>query len=460
MTEFTQQLAGAAWEVAGRRVASSLDGVSAALVLGDDPASAASAALGAARPQAARRRVVVADLVGEVAPLQELVSDDDAHGISDSFQFGVSLNRVAHEVDEAGSLYVMPSGSEPVITDEVLRSDRWGPLVDAVRKSGGLLLLVAPAEAPGLASLARFVDGVMLAGDASPDFLGDLRVLARVATPPESASPTPTSSESPLLAPEPLAAARPRPTPPPPAAVSGPRSKTPLVVGGALVAAAAAWFAFAGGEPEDAAAPAPPIAEVAPAAAARPRPDDPRDTATVPPAAAARPAAAPAGLLVVNPGDSARAARFAVLISTFPSAERARARLEQDGPSVAAATIVPAPVTPRFEYVAGAYAARADAELLLARLRRRSAVGSRGGSVVDRPLAFLLREGVPRDSVAPAARALRQRRLAAYALLQPDGSARLYAGAYANAGEAAAAAGVLRAAGVEPTLAYRTGTAQ
>ena len=85
-------------------------------------------------------------------------------------------------------------------------------------------------------------------------------------------------------------------------------------------------------------------------------------------------------------------------------------------------------------------------------------MGSRGGAVIDRPLAFLVREGVAPDSVPALAQGFRERRVAVYALVQPDGSARLYAGAYATPAQAAGAAAALRAAGVAPTLAYRTGT--
>nr|MDQ3314209.1 hypothetical protein [Verrucomicrobiota bacterium] len=112
----------------------------------------------------------------------------------------------------------------------------------------------------------------------------------------------------------------------------------------------------------------------------------------------------------------------------------------------------------RYQYLGGAYIDRGQADALLARLRGRAAVGSRGGSVVARPLAFLIREGVVRDSVRAVAQVYRDRRVAVYALFQPDGSARLYTGAYASVAQATAAAPALREAGLEPTLAYRTGT--
>jgi hypothetical protein len=46
-----------------------------------------------------------------------------------------------------------------------------------------------------------------------------------------------------------------------------------------------------------------------------------------------------------------------------------------------------------------------------------------------------------------------------YALLQPDGTARLYAGAFETPDKAALLAATLREAGIEPTLVYRMGRA-
>lgn len=464
MTEYAQQLVGAAWEVAGRRVAHSLDATHSALVIGEDPIAAASAALGIARVQAARRRVAIADLIGETPPLQELVSDGDPHGVSDSFQFGVSLSRVAHRVDEAGSLFIIPSGAEPVITDDVLRSERWRVLADSYRADGGLLLVVAPPHAPGLSTLARFLGGVVLSGDVDTRTLGDVRVITVVTPPPDArAVPEPLDGR---LADAPLAPPPREPRAPRPALPPAPRRtrRAPMAAGAAVAAAAVAWFTLGGESDRD---PSPRVLDSAAATAdAAPmappsRPVDPRDTlsAVASPATTARAAAAGAGpLLVINPGDSARAAHFAVLISTFPSADRARARLQQDAGGVPAATISAAGDGARHQYVAGAFRSRADADALLARLRRQAAVGSRGGAVIDRPLAFLVREGVALDSVPALTQDYRERRVAVYALVQPDGSARLYSGAYGTPAQAAAAAAALRTAGLAPTLAYRTGT--
>ena len=86
-----------AWEEVGREIAPALDAASAVVVIGDDPVAAAEVALGAGRVQGARRRVAIGDLVGEVEPLQALVTGDDPHGLVDSFLYGVSPSDAALE---------------------------------------------------------------------------------------------------------------------------------------------------------------------------------------------------------------------------------------------------------------------------------------------------------------------------------------------------------------------------
>ena len=69
------------WEALGAESSSALDAAHAVLVTGNDPVAAARAAIGLGRAQARTRRVAIGDLVGEVEPLQRLVTGDDPHGI-------------------------------------------------------------------------------------------------------------------------------------------------------------------------------------------------------------------------------------------------------------------------------------------------------------------------------------------------------------------------------------------
>ena len=57
------------WEDEGRRAAASLDGLSAAVVVGANLEAAALVARGLARAVAATRRVALGDLAGDLAPL-------------------------------------------------------------------------------------------------------------------------------------------------------------------------------------------------------------------------------------------------------------------------------------------------------------------------------------------------------------------------------------------------------
>jgi hypothetical protein len=66
---------------------------------------------------------------------------------------------------------------------------------------------------------------------------------------------------------------------------------------------------------------------------------------------------------------------------------------------------------------------------------------------------------VPRGDAARLAASLRSDGVPAYALMRPDGTVRLYAGAFQTPDEGAALAAALRAAGVDPVLVYRIGGA-
>jgi hypothetical protein len=113
---------------------------------------------------------------------------------------------------------------------------------------------------------------------------------------------------------------------------------------------------------------------------------------------------------------------------------------------------------------AGAYTDSSEAERLLATLRRRRVVADSDGVVVRSPLAFLIdsipSQGGMRSKVREKIEALTSKDVAAYALIQNDGSARIYAGAFEQPQQSSLAATALRVAGLTPVLAYRTGRLQ
>ena len=156
------------WTERGRELGANLNALHAIVVLGNDAIATSEVALGIARLQAKHRRVAVGDLFGDAAPLAALVTDENPHGLVDSFVFGVSLNRIAYQVPDAGELFIMPSGTAPLEYDELLVNPRWRRLAAGFREVGALLILVAPVEAAGIADLIDVTDGAVVVGDSDP----------------------------------------------------------------------------------------------------------------------------------------------------------------------------------------------------------------------------------------------------------------------------------------------------
>lgn len=423
------------WQHEGRLVGESLDGLHAILVLGDDATATALVALGIGRTQGRRRRVAVADLLGDAPPIQELVSGDDAHGITDSFSFGVSLNRIAHPVPGSGELFVMPSGSEPLEHAEILPNERWRRLASGFREVGALLVLAAPASAVGVEVLAQATDGVVLVGEVVPAALPVALVLATVRAP----------------APAPVFAAPPAAKGPPPRRSFRRAQAAAGIVIAALLGLAGVWLAQR------------------PMASTR-RPVAPPDRGGLVAAslASATDTESAGGIapqddaalpVVENPADSTLAAAWVVELvkeNTPAGASASLARLRDQLP---AATVGPVIVNDGAWYrvVGGANRERAGADSLLRALRESGALTATTGMVERLPLAFLVRERVGAQAVDGPLRDLHRRGLPAYALQQDDGTVNIYVGAFESPDQAGLAAPALRQAGLSPRLAHRLG---
>jgi hypothetical protein len=182
----------------GTRLAPLMNGVCAVVVAGSEPATAVAVAIGAARVQCATRRVAVADLVGDAPLILRLLPDDDPHGISDSFLYGVSFNKIARPVEGEDQLFLIPSGSEPVTTDAIYASDRWRRLSAGFHQVGALLVVVARPEVPGFGALCTHVGAVLPVGEV-PLTLPDGVVVLRPEPEPALAPTAPTPLEA-LLA--------------------------------------------------------------------------------------------------------------------------------------------------------------------------------------------------------------------------------------------------------------------
>ncbi len=374
-------------------------------------------------------------MIGDVPPLRSLVKDEDPHGISDSFLYGVSLNKIGYEVEGRANLHVMPSGTDPTIGEEIFRSARWKKFAEGFTQVGALLLLVARRDAPGLAELADQVDGVVLVRD--PDLPGapSALILARVS------APTPT-----LKIPLHRFSAR---------AAGWKKHKWlyPAVGAVGLLLFAALALVFMRARVGRATRTPGPVATTAVPAPTPPPPRPSPETLYIAPPA--------------NVHDSASASAFTVELLVANTAEGANLFVRKNGAALPVAAVSPVAIDPErstwYKVTAGAYTRRYQADSLLLALRRSSVLTDSAGTVARAPLALLV-DSVPSqggivDAVRAAVQKYRDRGLAVYALIQDDGGARIYAGAFGAAEQSAGLIRILRGAGLNPVLVYRTGSA-
>jgi hypothetical protein len=149
------------------------------------------------------------------------------------------------------------------------------------------------------------------------------------------------------------------------------------------------------------------------------------------------------------------------------TAEGANLFVRKNGAALPAAAVSPVPIGPEraiwYKVTAGAYTRRNQADSLLLALRRSGIlVNDSAGTVARAPLALLL-DSVPTqggivDAVLAAVQKYAARGLPVYALMQDDGGARIFAGAFARADQSAQLIRTLRSSGLKPVLVYRTGS--
>jgi len=425
-----------AWADEGTRVASALNEVAAAIVTGRDPDAAAAVALGIARAHAPERRVAVADLVGGLALLTPL---DDQPGLLECLRDGEPISGIGQPLPGAPEVYILPSGRGPIAERWVFESARWERLVAGFREVDALLLLVAPAGAPGLSALISRVDGVV-AVDLPPTEVRAWPLLATVDHPEPELPPIPVR--------RPIADGMASPAP---ARRKG-RGRY-LLAGLALVVASAAggaWWL----RNDPVAAPVEAPVEVAVVDSL------PADSTLLPPEAAL--VEVTLGPLV-NPADSAIAAGFAVELvaaNTLPSANSRLASLTDLAPARTIAPVVIGTASrPWFRALVGAWTQRREAEAWLASQRATGVMGATAGRVVTVPYALLLEDSLAVSETAAAVSRWESVGVRAYGLLQDDGRVRVFAGAFESASQAGWLASMLRDTGATPLLAYRTGRA-
>lgn len=424
-----------AWEDAGRQIASLLGAYSAVIVTSSDSVAAAHVALGIAFAESKHRRVVVGDLIGDTPPLRDLVKDEDPHGITDSFYYGLSLSKIGYEVEGSPNLYIMPSGTDPTISDEILRSARWKKLASGFGEIGALLLLVARSDAPGLSDLADQVDGVVLVRDAELPGAPAALVLARVP------APTPT-----LKIPLHRISAR---------AADWKKHKWlyPAAAAAAVILIATLGAALMlGRAARSRRAPA----KVAAAPVAAPTPPPPQ--------------APPETLYIAPPpnvNDSASASAFTVELLVANTAEGANLFVRKNGAALPAAAVSPVPIgaerTTWYRVTAGAYTRRSQADSLLLALQTSGVLASGSSGRISRSPLALLVDSVPTqggivDAIRATVEKYTARGLTVYPLIQDYGGARIFAGSFEAADQSAGLIRTLRGAGLNPVLVYRTGS--
>jgi hypothetical protein len=463
------------WEEEGRQLAATLDQCHAVVVVGTDVTATALVALGLGRAQAERRRVAIADLLGEAPPLQSLVQVEDPHGIVDSFMYGESLNRTAYPVADAGELFVMPSGTEPIDYEDLFLNPRWRRLAAGFREVGALLILAAPAGAPHLRQLVDTTDGAVIVGDDVPGELPVSQSLAWV-RPRRNAPITLAGHEPDEAEAAPASPATHRRTPievnliPPRRAARRMAPSIGGVVITLLLVVAGFWFArrpFASDAKPRHGVPGTSTAAAAATGGAletdsltrveqAARDSALRDSAARAAALAVLPDSFPV-LAPANPTDSASASAFAVVLENTNGLAGAILDLRGRYASVPTGSYALDLRTRYYQLVAGAYETRAGADSLLAQLRARKVLAPGFGSVTSLPYAFLVESNVAIADVAPRLTRAAARAQPVYALRQLNGAANLYFGAYESPQQASLAVPAVRRAGLAPTLVYRIG---
>jgi len=312
------------------------------------------------------RRVALVDLHLEQPALHEIVGLQATEGIVDAFEYGVSLNKAAHEVT---GVFFIPAGSDTAQAGELFAHDRWRKLQAGFR-SEGALLLVFLSEA-GLAQLAAIPDGlIVLAPEGLSETFANERDIPLLGVVRDRWLP---SSGSPPAQP-----------------ASPPRRRgvrAPLVA--LLVAAVAVGgWALLAGAGESFTAPPPP-----------PPPPASRPLATLPRVAPEKPVPPPAQPRPDTLGWTVQLAAYATLDKALAHADRLAA---DDG---LAALVTPVPQSNGgkgpvwYRVLAGSYATRPAAAAARAKMWRRGIVAEGIGDLLLAPYSYHVPTGTSLDSL-------------------------------------------------------------
>jgi cell division septation protein DedD len=375
------------------------------------------------------RRVALVDLWIEEPRLHEIVGLAPSDGIVDAFEYGVSLNKAAHEVDH---VFFIAAGSYTASAGDVLGHERWRKLHAGFRSENALLLLyLSPG---GLARLAAVPDGlIVLAPDgfepessigqgiiaATERGVPMLGVVRERWTPPLASAPAPSVPGRRPPAERPRPGARRR------------RAARPVVVAATLAAGAAGGWGLLTHETGD------PLSVAPPAVARRPTP---------------APVAPPAPEPPPPPPPRIDTLPWTVQLVAYASQGRALAVVDRlrasDGVD---AFVTPVPLgrgTIWYRVLAGTYPTRDSASAARVALWSRGVVPEGRGDVLRAPYSLALPSGTDRDS-------LRRRGIT---VLVTAGSGPPLVGAFESSEQASLMQTQLQQAGIQATLITRVET--
>jgi hypothetical protein len=378
------------------------------------------------------RRVALVDLLLETPTLHEVVGVAPTDGIVDAFEFGVSLNKTAHQVD---GVFFIAAGSNPAHTGDVFGNPRWRKLHAGFRVEGALLLLYVSAG--GLARLSAVPDGLIA---LSPDgYEPESSIGQGITAAMERGIPllgvvrerwTPSPAAAPAVEPPPHVSRGSPASPALQATAPKRRARTAVVAVTIAAGVAGGWVLFAIASeslrtPRDAATRVAPLPR-------RPLP---------PPVAAA-------------PAPHVDSLPWTVQLAAYGTFEKALAladRLaEQRRPTFVAPVALAGGATAGtvwYRVLVGAYGSRDSAAAARAALWRRGAAARGQGELLRAPYSLALADPSDPDR-------LRARGIAAVRW----GTGGLLVGAFETPEQAAVAEAQLKRAGIAATLVTRVGT--
>jgi cell division septation protein DedD len=396
------------------------------------------------------RRTVLVDCFVNSPTLHGAESAPDEEGLVDAFEYGASLNRIVQQQPQA-DLFFIPAGTYAADAEPVLQNPRWRRLSAGFRHEEALLLLYVGAE--HLATIPADPDGIVVLAPQGQDLaVADAPALAgavaeglpllAVVADDQTVGLAARAGAAPERK-EVVAQPAKRASVPTPVSLEEARhARVGLIVATLFIIMLGAVTAVRFGALNLLRRPADGAGNTRAEARARPhqRPEGlgPSGPASAEPGlqsggptpSAAISSAAPAG---TSPGQPLP---FALEIAVLPRLAEAFALADSLEAHGARTMIAPGSVHGRGIYYrvhAGPFASRVRADSARAALVAGGLLARGAGTVTSVPLSVALVGPLSRGAAANERTRLRRAGLPAFVLGQPDGTYRVYAGAFARA---------------------------